>query len=336
LRQIDAHTASAPAFLFKPQLTYRVRWDLNTDTPLPPDVPTGENPPDGAVIDYYLQSSAADPVTLEIRDAAGKTVRRCSSADPIPAIDPMLEIPTYWVRPPQKLSGDAGVHRFLWDLRYTPISGVKPEYPIAAVPHNTAPQATSPWVMPGQYTVILTVGGKSYSQPLTVQMDPRVKTSAADLEKQFQLSYKIYAHLLEVVPANSRLTATRKQVAALQKQAQGDVQAAVNALDQKLQALSGDQGRRPGPGGETPGLNGLQTRLSTLFGVLQEVDAAPTTQATTAAAELERQIPPVMQAWQAIQARDIPELNAKLKSANLQEIKVEANPEPEALTENEE
>src|SRR5262249_31158142 len=184
LRQLDARITNSPGFLLKPAPAYRVRWDMNTDTPLPPDFPAAENPPDGAVIDYYLQSAASGPVTLEIHDSAGKTVRKYSSADPVEPIDPMLEIPTYWVRPPQKLSGAAGMHRFLGDLHYAPVPGVKPEYPIAAVPHNTAPQATSPWVMPGQYTVVLTANGKSYSQPLTVQMDPRVKTSNADLEKQ--------------------------------------------------------------------------------------------------------------------------------------------------------
>src|SRR5205085_3560077 len=95
LRYLDAGVASADAFLFKPQLAYRVRWDMNTDTPLPPDFPAGENPPDGAVINYQLKSDASGPVTLEIRDSSGTVVRRHSSADPVPPVDPMLEIPAY-------------------------------------------------------------------------------------------------------------------------------------------------------------------------------------------------------------------------------------------------
>ncbi len=108
LRQFEPKVISAETFLFQPQTAIRVRWDMNTDTPLPPDFPAAENPPDGAVIDYYLQSAATGPVTLEIKDNAGKTVRKYSSADKPDPIDPMLNIPAYWVRPPQVLSASAG------------------------------------------------------------------------------------------------------------------------------------------------------------------------------------------------------------------------------------
>src|SRR5215470_7935977 len=328
LRQMDGRVTNGIGYLFSPEVAYRVRWDMNPDTPLPPDFPAAENPPDGAVIDYYLKTTASGPVTLEIRDGADKVVRRYSSADPVEPIDPMLEIPTYWVRPPQKLSGEVGMHRFLWDMHYPPVPGIKPEYPIAAVPHNTAPQPTSPWVMPGQYTTVLNADGKTYQQTLTVQMDPRVKTSSADLEKQFQLSLKLYNDLLSVVPATNQLAGIRKQLKDLQSKAQGDVLTAVNSLDQKLQTLGGGQARRPGPGNEPPTLGGMRTRLNALLGVLQEADVVPTTQATNAVPELEQQIPPLMQRWEAIKAQDIPSLNAQLKSANLPEIKIEnQNPE---------
>ena len=117
---------------------------------------------------------------------------RYSSADPLPTPDPTLNLPPSWIRPPQKLGGEPGVHRFLWDLHYTPIPGLPAQYPIAAVVHNTAPEATSPWAMPGNYTVVLTVNGKSYRQPLTLKMDPRVKASQADLAEQFRLSKQVY------------------------------------------------------------------------------------------------------------------------------------------------
>src|SRR5438046_10617810 len=106
----------------------------------------------------------------------------------MPTPDPTLNIPPYWVRPPQILSGQPGMHRFLWDLHYAPVPGLQPQYPIAAVYRNTAPEATSPWAMPGQYTAILTVNGTSYAQQLMVRMDPRVKATTADLLAQFKLS----------------------------------------------------------------------------------------------------------------------------------------------------
>ena len=97
------------------------------------------------------------------------------------------------------------MHRFLWDLHYTPVPGLQPQYPIAAVDHNTAPETTSPWAMPGKYTVVLTVGGKSYQQPLTLWMDPRVKTSPADLAEQFRLSKQLYDEWLALNSISERV-----------------------------------------------------------------------------------------------------------------------------------
>src|SRR5262249_7368009 len=147
------------------------------------------------------QSTATGLVTLEIKDSSGKTVRKYSSTDKAEPINPKLNIPAYWVRPSRVLSADAGMHRWLWDRHYPDVPGVESEYPIAAIPHNTAPQPTGPWVMPGQYTVVLTVNGKSYSQPLTIKIDPRVKTPAAGLQQQFKLSSDVYTKLLSLSPA---------------------------------------------------------------------------------------------------------------------------------------
>ncbi|HKD78452.1 MAG TPA: glycoside hydrolase [Candidatus Angelobacter sp.] len=324
LRQIDAKVISADAFLFKPQAAVRVRWNMNTDTPLPPDFPAGENPPDGAVIDYYLRSAAAGPVTLEIKDSAGKTVRKYSSADKPAPVDPMLNIPTYWVRPSRVLSGEAGMHRWLWDMHYPNVPGVDAEYPIAAIPHNTAPQPSGPWAMPGQYTVVLTVNGKSYSQPLTIRMDPRVKTTTAGLEQQFKLSSDLYTQLLTLSPAVEQAGDLRKQLKDLQSKSNGETLAAVKALDQKLQALAGGVARRPGAGTEPPTLGGLRTRFLALFGVLQEADVMPSTQASEAVTDLQKQLPPVMEHWKTLESQDIPALNKQLKNANLPELKIEA------------
>jgi hypothetical protein len=325
LRQFEPKVTSAEAFLFKPQTAIRVRWSMNPDTPLPPDVATGENPPDGAVIDYYLAAPAGAPVTLEIKDAAGKTVRSYSSADKPEPVDPMLNIPTYWVRPSRVLSAAAGVHRWLWDMHYPPLAGVEAEYPISAVPHNTAPQPTSPWVMPGQYTVVLTANGKTYSQPLTVKMDPRVKTSTASLEQQFKLSQQLYSQLQTLVPATEQATAANKQLKEIrQKLTEGTLAAAVDQIAQKLQAVVGGAQRRPGAGAEPMTLSSLQTRYLALLNNFQEADAAPTSQARAAIVELEKQLPPLMQSWQALKTRDLPALNQQLKSSNLPEIKLEA------------
>lgn len=336
LRQLTEQVTSSAAVLFKPELTYRVRWNTNTDTPLPPDFPAGQNPPDGAMIDYYLGSAASSPVTLEVRDSAGKVVRRWSSEEKPRLISPDLSIPTCWVRPPEALSDAPGMHRFLWDIHYAPVPGIAPSYPIAAVPHNTAPAPTSPWAMPGQYTVVLTAGGKSYSQPLMVKMDPRVKTPLAGLREQFTESMRLYEELLKVSPAFDQATELRKQLAGLKKQAQGETLAEVNALDDKLNNVAGSAQRFFGGGQAGPSLASTGMRLLILMNVFQEADVAPTSQATAAVPDAVKEVSPLMQTWDALKAHDIPALNAKLRAASLPELKLETNSPGQQSGENEE
>ena len=158
--------------------------------PFPPDEPAGENPPDGAMIDYFLAEDS--PVTLEIKTKNGELVRRSSSNDtPVVPYPKKLKIPSYWIRPFAALSSQRGLHRFFWDMHYGSLAGVEPEYPMSAVYRDTPRSPTSPWVVPGEYSVVLTAGGRSYTQRLTVKMDPRVKMSEAELQEQLTLSQRV-------------------------------------------------------------------------------------------------------------------------------------------------
>jgi photosystem II stability/assembly factor-like uncharacterized protein len=188
LRQLKVN-AQKETTLYKPQQAIRVRWNMNTDTPLPPEEPAGENPPDGAVIDYYLNNNEEE-VQLDILNEKGTLIRRFSNKDTLYKI-PDVNIPLYWIKPQQILAAKKGAHRFLWDMKYNPLN-IPVEYPMTAVIHNTAPVATAPWVMPGNYTVKLTVKGKVYTQNLSIKMDPRVKTPIAQLQKQHDLSVICY------------------------------------------------------------------------------------------------------------------------------------------------
>ena len=189
LRQINLNKTKETV-LFKPQKAMRVRWNMNTDTPLPPEEPAGENPPDGAMIDYYLNSNSSSPVKLEILNTKGEIIRTFSSNDTLYTI-PEVNIPLYWIRPQQILAATAGAHRFLWDMRYTPLN-TPAAYPMTAIIHNTPPDATAPWVMPGNYTVRLTANGQTQEQPITITMDPRVKTGTAQWQRQHDLSMICY------------------------------------------------------------------------------------------------------------------------------------------------
>ena len=190
LRQVQAATAVQDVVMFKPQTAMRIRWNMNTDTPLPPEEPAGQNPPDGAAIDISLKADAKTPVTIEILDQNNKLIRTISSTDTLYAIPP-VNIPLYWIRPQQLLSVKAGSQRIFWDMRYTPLNEPV-SFPMTAVKNNTAPEPTAPWVMPGMYKVRLKVNGQTTEQPLKVVMDPRVKTSLKDLQRQHDLSMICY------------------------------------------------------------------------------------------------------------------------------------------------
>jgi photosystem II stability/assembly factor-like uncharacterized protein len=209
LRQIgllDAKSAAGGPFLYAPQAAVRVRRNRNTDTPLPPEEPVGQNPPDGAILDYVLGAKARTPVTLEILDAKGALVRRFASDDAPEALVEPLAVPAFWARPPRLLSAAPGMHRFVWDLRLPPPAVFTREYPISAIPHDTPQEPLGPFVLPGTYTVRLTVDETVLSRTLAVKMDPRVKISSADLAAQFTL-------LQRITGALARLNAGRMKTA---------------------------------------------------------------------------------------------------------------------------
>ena len=197
LRQVDARVLAADVFLYEPQQATRVRGNMNTDTPLPPDEPAGENPPDGAVINYWLKA-AVSAVTLEVSDAAGQIVRRYSSGDATPPVTDEGNVPSYWIRPPVAPGKNAGMHRFVWDLHYPPPKADAFSFPIAAVPGNTPRQPLGPWVVPGRYTLTLIAGAVRAEQPLVIRMDPRAKASRQALDEQFALSMRLYEAIARV------------------------------------------------------------------------------------------------------------------------------------------
>ncbi|HEU5130547.1 MAG TPA: hypothetical protein VFT26_00545, partial [Pyrinomonadaceae bacterium] len=166
LRQLGDDVAKASAYLFQPADAYLLTPGNDNGTPMPRDEPLAENPPFGAVIDYYLKSNVSGPLTIEIIDPAGDVVRRYSSEDkPAPVNLETLNIPAYWVRTPESLSTAAGMHRWIWDLRPTP-----PARPAAGGGRGGAPL-----VLPGSYTIKMSAGGSAYTQRLLVKADPRVK-----------------------------------------------------------------------------------------------------------------------------------------------------------------
>ncbi len=322
VRQLADSVARADAFLFQPQTAIRFRWNKNTDTPLPPDEPAGQNPPDGAILDYYLKARPAAPVVLEILDQSGGVIRRFASDE---KAEPPVEgrnIPDYWIRPQQILSAEPGMRRFVWDLRYPPPAVTNFSYPIAAVYQNTPREPRGPWVPAGTYTVRLTVAGRAYTQPLTVKMDPRVKAPSAALAQQFALSKQLYDALKRGYDALQQVRSLRAQLQDRKANARGDVATQITALDDKAAALAGSGGGFFGGGDGPESLARLNGNLGQLLDMLQDADVAPTSVVVDAVGERLRALEPLLARWREIGARDVPALNQQLKAAGLAEVRL--------------
>lgn len=314
LRQYRAGLEQSEAVLFKPQRATRVHWNLNTDTPIPQEEPAGQNPPDGAVIHYYLKEKAQGLVQLDILDAEGRFVRRYRSDDR-PYDIPANNVPWYWLRPQQVLSGEAGAHRFCWDLRYDPLPAILPSYPIAAVYGQTTPEPTAPWVMPGNYTVRLTVNGKTQEQPLTVRMDPRVKTTQADLQLQHDLSSRCYWNRLNIKMVDAQASDLREQIMAKLPSLQTEAATTLSGFEQRLSALF-----ETPKGSKRPGFIRLERRFDSVFGILQEADMPPTSQAIAAEKSSNDDFMALMGTYQQLIQAELPTLNALLKKAKQQPL----------------
>jgi hypothetical protein len=280
------------------------------------------------MLDYYLKASASDPITLEIFDAAGKLVQRFSSADkPEPVDEKKLVVPTYWLRPPQMLSAEAGMHRFIWDLRYPPPQAPEHEYPISAIYRDTPRYPLGPAVVPGQYSVKLTAGGSSYTQPLTIKMDPRVKASEEELLQQLELESKIVDAMHEDYQAVQQIRALRRQLGDLKTRAgQVATSAALDRLDKNAAELEGTKaefGARLLSTPEGRSLVRLNAALNILLGSVDGADAAPTTQAINTFVEVQKILNEQLTRWSVIKNKDVPALNAQLQSAHLPSINMQ-------------
>lgn len=322
LRQLNPEVAAAEAWLFRPQTAVRVRPAGFEGTPLPPETPQGENPPNGAMIDYFVKSRPNTPVTLEITDSEGKLVRRYSSADKLPQVDPKrIDFPAHWIRPALSLSAEPGMHRFLWDVRLASLT--VPQNPRAAM---FGGGGAGPWALPGQYTVRLEVDGQSLTQPLTLKMDPRVKTPAADLAKQFAMSGQMETEQAKVREAAGEANRLREQIQSLRGKL-GELQAlagSLEAIDQKLRAVTGiapgqrlDASEYEDVKMGDANFRSLTAAWSAVERAVQSADAAPSLDAMTAS-EHDRQLTQkALNAWAELKTKDVAHLNESLRQAGL-------------------
>ncbi|HEV2495558.1 MAG TPA: hypothetical protein VG204_21070 [Terriglobia bacterium] len=321
LRQLDAQRAASEVVLYQPENAVRVRGHGFDETPLPPEVPSGENPPNGAIIDYYLKSAHRD-VKLEILDAKGQLVREYSSLEKPPEPRRPPVITAHWIHPPALLPGNAGMNRFVWDLRY----GSPPS--LAKAGPESFFSSRGPMALPGSYQVRLTVGERTYTQSLNVVPDPRVKVSSVDLVAQLNLEQRILNDLARANRASNEIGKLHSDLAAAKKglESRAEARAAGKALTdldgQAATILRGTPAAvwepRVHGGASTnaqprPGLERVGSMLAQILAAVDSADSAPTVQSKEAFERADRGLNDALAEWSELKTKSLPALNDLLR-----------------------
>ncbi len=311
-------------FLLAPAPAYRLQRSTWSDTPIAPDEPTAANPPAGAVLEYYLPHEAKGVVVLEVLDAAGAVVRRYASDDRVGLGAAELArqlIPPYWVEEPHALARSAGMHRFVWDLRYPAPLAASHGYPISAVPHATPREPFGPVAAPGNYRVRLTVDGRHFEVPLSLRPDPRVALAADGYAAELSLSRRLATLLTDATQALGASRSLRAQLQALPKSAA--VADAIQATEARLAALLDTPEAATAAPARLPGVQG---HVEELYSAVNRADAAPTTAQLQATDAATAELAPLLAGWHGLEA-ELAALNARLHGAGLSVLRPEL-PEP--------
>ncbi len=275
IRNLTSEMLAAPVQLLPPATAMRVRWDNWEDTPLPIETPTAKNPVDGVLLDYYLKTAHPGAAQITIRDAGGNVIRRYTGNMSEPRLPPP-NVPEYWFEKTESVDGSAGLHRFVWDLRYDspkalPASYYGPilqytEYTLAdhAIPHETPrQQPQGPLVVPGNYTVELAVDGQTYRQPLNVKLDPRVHASNEDLEVQLVQARRLVSGMRVSYDEYEMLEALTKAIEGKKKEKLETAE-----LDKQIKTVA--EGTH-----EQPGLGPVNRDLGRLLFGIESADQRP-------------------------------------------------------------
>ncbi|HXJ45627.1 MAG TPA: hypothetical protein VNK47_03060 [Candidatus Dormibacteraeota bacterium] len=337
-----APLTSAGPVLLHPANAIRVRWDNDAETPRPPEVPAGQNPPDGAILYYYLPAASTGELTLEIRDENKNLVRLFTSAAPSPDTS-LKNAPDYWFAPPASLSKSAGLNRFVWDLRYDappilaysyygePIQYVEYTLTINSVPGQTPlKQMLGPLAVPGKYELTLIDGASRSTQSLIVQPDPRIHISPTDYLAQFAASRIIGAGLKSSYAASEAaapfVAAIADRVKSLeqtsgQKEADRDREekkekAEKHEFASPLEKFQESVGAIFSGTTDSPGIGAVNRDLARLSFMVQSGDAAPSAPLLASLEESCSGLSAAIEKWPTL-AQSLPEVNAFLAQQKL-------------------
>ncbi|MFZ1867425.1 MAG: hypothetical protein WAU49_02950 [Steroidobacteraceae bacterium] len=312
LEQLTAALADRPAHLFRPQAAIRVQSNINQDTPFPPEVPHGKNPPQGVVVDYYLKQPARN-VQLQIFDLKGNMVRSYSSAPVRPLAEPLPPSPAFWAQQPRPLPTTAGEHRVSWDMLYSTPHALFFDQSMGAVPEDTPFIPQGPMALPGHYMVKLTVDGVSYIQPLLLNQDPRLDDSPAardGMRRQLSLSRQIITLISASMDAYEQGNALDAKLTSVRA---GGASGAAKALRRRVAELTGTITDASiglsGGSYAVPPLKGatsfsrINGQASALLEMVESTsDEAPVPSMYRTYSELRRDFATTQAAWQALQA----------------------------------
>ena len=309
LRQAADAAKAEGAWLYRPATAVRVDNDSFLGTPLPPEEPVAENPPNGAILDYYLPRMA-DHVELEVLDGGNSVMRSFSSDEQPPSRHPQFGVAERWLPKPQVPGTATGMHRLIWDLAWK-ASGVE------EIDDFESPAPSGPRVAPGNYQVRLTVDGKTVMQPLTVMMDPRSSATPAELEQQFQLGRTMFAaasngrkHLAEINSVEKQLSTAAENT----PKAKIELLSSVTQVQGAIQAILKGNGENYGNG------MGLEQAVQGVAGALKVVESSDRevpSQAVELFHECEQIVKLRMGDWQRMKTTRLPQLNDQLKQANM-------------------
>jgi photosystem II stability/assembly factor-like uncharacterized protein len=301
-------------WLYHPATTYRIDNDSFPGTPLPPEEPTADNPPAGAIIDYFL-NSAASTISLEIFDAQQKLVHRFSSEDRHPEKHPPVPIAERWFPKPEVLRTNPGMHRFVWDLSWGSSGGP------AVDEESEYRSPRGPKVVPGIYSARLTVDGKAQVQPLKVVMDPRSPATPEILRQQLQLGLQIFAETLEARRALAEIASLKKQLSDREQKLGENNSALKSALADARAEISKIEGK-PGAVGQPSGLQDAFTDMASALRVVEGGDRAVPSQAIAVYNQSSQCVKIAIAQWSEFKTTKLRQLNQKLSEANLPPIAI--------------
>jgi photosystem II stability/assembly factor-like uncharacterized protein len=321
LRQLSAQSAQADAILYQPQTALRLHYPEEFDK----RQPVGENPPAGAIIDYYFKSEPKDEVTLDILDAQGKMVRHLSSKE-----KKDNDQPPEWpdrVETPKTIPAKEGMNRFAWNLRYD-----DPVQIPGSFYSGTGPRG--PLALPGDYQVKLTAAGKSQTAPLHLAIDPRVKGGDANLQKQFQLATQVNDSISKLHQAVNEIRDLKNQIQTLHKKFGDDAKtkATLDTADELTKKMTPveEQLIQVNMKGSEANLafpNMLNESFDTFSHVIENADNAPTVPQMEAYKTLNDRLTEQLTKWAQIKKDEVPKVAAAIKQLDLPALSVKEKPD---------